>query len=450
MKSLDKKVVLCHGIRTPVGHFSKSLASFSPEDLLTRTIQALLQKTKLDPAQVDGVIAGWVGQEAHAPNIARIVALKAGLPEQTIGVSLQCNCISSIESVAEAARHILSDEGELFIAGGTESMSNMPYPIEGHRSSKALRNLETLKKDWGHLLADTEVTIVDSIEEGLTDQVKKVNMAGTAEVCAQMLDITRGEQDGYAHENLKRCLEGQKSGFYATHVFPMEQDGKTVLEKDEYPELRKDLAEKPKMFSKAPLLFDNSQFSMRDFYKEYGRYISGKEYEEGKTKGTLTLFNSCPRSDGAAAVLVTTEEKAKTLGLEILAEIASWGFYGIDPAHMGLSPAYSTHLALQRANLKFSDINLIELHEAFAATCLGIFKVGKDKFGHDWRLKWENKELNPHGGSIAIGHPLGATGTRLLLNLLYAFRKFPQSRYGLIAACASGGMGGTMILKKYN
>src|SRR5262249_21273182 len=155
-------------------------------------------------------------------------------------------------------------------------------------------------------------------------------------------------------------------------------------------------------------------------------------YQDGM-KGTVTLFNSCGRSDGAAAIIVTTEAKAKALGLEILAELKGWGFYGNNPAHMGVAPALAAPVALKRAGINFDDLDHIELHEPFAATVLSIFKVGKDKFSCDWESKFKSGALNPNGGSIALGHPLGATGTRLMLNLLYALKQDAKSKHGMIS-----------------
>lgn len=448
MAWLNKKIVIAGGVRTPIGQIAKSLSKLPPEELLKNSMEALFERTGLNRESVSGVVIGWVGQGFHAPNIARVTALKAGLPEKVQAVTVQNNCISSIESIAAAARMILTSEGDLYIAGGTESMSLLPYTIYGSRSLKPLRSLETVKSNLAQMLQQAEVSLVDSIEEGLTDPVKKINMAGTAEVCAQIYGISREQQDAYAHESLKRCVEAWNSGFYESHVVPLRQNGAPLLEKDEYPFLREDLIRKPQMFAKAPALFDNSAYSIKDFYRDFGRHITGKSYEEGKSSGTVTLFNSCARSDGAAALIVTTEEKAKSLGLEVLASIESWGFYGNNPAHMGVSPALAAPVALERAGLKFNELDAIELHEPFAATVLSIFKVGKEKFGHDWESKWKEKALNPHGGSIPIGHPLGATGARLALNLIYSLRKKPESRHGLIAACAGGGMGGAMIFKK--
>jgi acetyl-CoA C-acetyltransferase len=273
-------------------------------------------------------------------------------------------------------------------------------------------------------------------------------MAATAEICAQMYSVPREAQDAYAYESYKRGLAAQKRGFYDTHVAPVLRGEERVLERDEYPVLREGLVEKPKMLGKAPTIFDGPSYSIKDFYRDNGKYILGKTYEEGKTQGTLTLFNACARSDGAAVVIVTTEERAKDLDLPILAEVHSWGFWGSNPAYMGISPVFAASVALERAGLRFSDLDQVELHEAFAATCLSIFKVGKEKYRQDWDAANAKGALNPNGGTLALGHPLAATGVRLLLNLLYAMKENANARFGLAAACASGGLGGAMILKK--
>ena len=444
----SKKIVLCTGTRTPIGHFSSALSSKKPEDLMQMAVESLLTRSKLPKEAVDGLIVGWVGQSFSAPNIARVTVLKAGLPEKAQAVTVQNNCVSSIEAVSSAARFIMAGEGDLYIAGGTECMSRMPYTIEGARSAKALRNISTVKEKWGELQQNAEVAVVDSIEAGLTDPVKHINMAGTAEVLAQMYGITREDQDKYAGESFRRAIEGWNKGFYQTHVATAGTNGSTLLDKDEYPFLREDLVTKPQRFAKAPVAYDNSAYSIKDFYRDFGQFMDGKTYQEG-AKGTVTLFNSCGRSDGAAAIIVTTEAKAKELGLEILGELKGWGFYGNNPAHMGYSPALAAPVALKKAGIQFSDLTNIELHEPFAATILSIFKIGKERFGHDWQAMNEAGKMNPHGGSIALGHPLGATGVRLLLNLLYAMKQDSKSRYGMIAACAGGGMGGALVAEKY-
>ena len=444
-----KKVVLCAGVRTPVGHVSRSLAGLRAEDLLQTAVESLLERTKLPKDAVDGLMMGWAGMGFSAPNIARVTLIRCGLPKKAVGVSFQNNCISSIEAITAAARLIRSGEGELFIAGGTESMSQLPYVIDGSRSEKALRSLATLKAKWGELWDTPNIRVVDSVEQGLEDPVEHINMAGTAEVCAQMFGITREAQDAHAVQSFQKTLAAWKRGFYGSHVVPVSKDGAVLLDHDEYAFLREDVAAKPQMFAKVPLIFENSSYHIQDFYKDYGRFIDGREYQEGVSKATVTLYNSCPRSDGAAVLIVASEERAKSLGLEILGELKGWGYYGNRPAHMDLSPALAAPVALKMAGVDFNAMDRIELHEPFAASALAVFQLGKKEFGHDWKGKLDAGVLNPNGSSLAIGHPLGATGARVMLNLLYGMKEDPKARYGLMGACAEGGMGGAMVVERY-
>jgi len=449
MQAQSQRIVICGGWRTPIGHFARSLADLPPAALMRLTVQELLRRDRLDPAAVDGLIVGWVGQTFSSPNIARVTLLTSGLPEPAQSLTVQNNCLSSFEAVSEAARRILLGEGRLYIVGGTESMSRLPYTIEGSRAARELRNLATVKDRWADLWESPAASIVDALEEGLTDPVRHINMAATAEVCAQAYAIPREEQDRFACESYRRTLAAWKRGFYSSHVAPVAVDGKTLLEKDESPFLRADLAEKPQMFAKAPALFDNSAYSLRDFYRDQASFLGRRPYQEGISRATVTLFNSCGRSDGASAVIVTTPQRARELGLTPLAELKSWAYYGNDPAFMGVSPALAAPLALKTAGIPFAQLDRIELHEPFAATVLSIFKLGPE-YGCDWRAKYESGALNPNGGSIALGHPLGATGTRLVLNLIHALAEDPRARLGLAAACAGGGTGGALVLEKFS
>lgn len=409
-------------------------------------VDELLRRSGIPKGEIDGLLIGWAGQGFSAPNLARVTLIRCGLPPEATGVTYQSNCISSIEAVTAAARRIALGEGELFIAGGTESMSRLPYVIDGPRSAKPLRNLETLKQRWEELSRTPGVEVVDSVEQGLMDPVERINMAGTAEVCAQMLGISREAQDAHAVESFKRTLAAWNRGFYATHVAPI-RTPTASLDRDEYAFLREDVAAKPELFSKVPLIFENSAYGIKDFYRDFGRFIDGKEYVEGKTRATVTLYNACPRSDGAAALIVASEDKSKELGLEVLAELKGWGTVGDRPAHMDLSPALAAPAALEMAGFAFDELDRIELHEPFAASALSVFKIGKSRFGHDWEGKFRSGALNANGSSLAIGHPLGATGARVLLNLLYALKEDGKGR-GLIAACAEGGMGGALVVEK--
>ncbi|MFH2201723.1 MAG: thiolase family protein [Elusimicrobiota bacterium] len=447
MKAQDQKIVICGGMRTPIGHFARSLANYSASELMRLAVESTIKKVGVKKEDVDGLFVGWVGQDFNAPNLARVTLLNSGLPEKAQAATLQNNCISSIEAVSMAARCILAGEGSLYIAGGTEAMSRLPYSISGSRAADELRSFDVVKEKWGELIGNDNVTVVDAMEQGLTDPVKGINMAATAEVCAQLRGISREDQDNFAYQSFKRSVEGWEAGFYNDHVEPIKDGDTVILDKDEYPHLRINLVKKPKMFSKSPALFDNSKYPIADFFRDFGKFMDGKSSPNGNC-GTVTLFNACGRSDGAAAIVVTTEARAKELGLPIAAELKSWGYYGNDPAHMGVSPALATPVALERAGIQFADLDQIELHEPFAATVLGIFKDGKEKFGHDWQAKYDSGALNPNGGSISIGHPLGATGIRLVLNLLESLKRNDKSRLGLAAACAGGGMGGALVVEK--
>jgi len=447
--STHDPIVICGGGRTPIGQSAKSLSGIGAAELMSQAVRAALANAAIKAESIESVILGWVGQDVTAPNIARVVTLKSGLREEIPGFTVQCNCVSSVEALASAARVILTGEAEVVMAGGVESMSTFPYTIQGPRSHKALRSTETLKANWPTLWQEEGVSVGDTVEQGLTDPVKHINMAGTAEVCAQLYGVPREEQDRYAHESFKRCLAAWNRGFYSSHVVPAKgPGGQALLEKDEYPYLRASLAEKPAMIGRAPVLLESPAFTMKDFYLQFGQFMPGKAYGNGATQATVTLFNACPRSDGAAAAVVTRLSRAKKEGWRVEAVIRSWGFHGNNPAHMGVGPAFAADLALKRAGIKFQDLGQIELHEPFAATVLSIFKLGQKNYGHDWQEKWESGAVNPNGGTIALGHPLGATGARLLLNLLGAFRENKSSRYGLIAGCSGGGVGAAMIFER--
>ncbi|MFH1380326.1 MAG: thiolase family protein [bacterium] len=448
MFASSKRIVLCSGARTPIGHLAKGLTKFLPEELLQIAIDGIVHKTNLPVDLVDGVISGWVGQGSHAPNIARIAVLRSHLPEKAHAFTVQANCVSSLESISAAVRHILTGEGELYIAGGTESMSNFPYTIRGDRSLKELRSINTLKENLAAIDTNPNISLIDCMEEGLNDPVKNINMAASAELCAQAFNISREEQDAYAVETYKRALDAENNGFYKDHIIPITDERAGITDKDEYPYLREKLVQKPAMMAKAPVLFDGPSFSIKQFYKLWGHLLKDKKYEEGKSKGTVTLFNSCARSDGAAVVIVTTYEKAKELKLEILGEIRSWAYVGQDPAYMGIGPLHATQLALKRAQIKFEQLDQIEIHEAFASTVLSVFKLGRKNHRMDWEKYWQEGRLNPHGGSIALGHPLAASGTRVVLNLLYALKKNKNAKLGLATACAGGGLGGAIIIEK--
>ncbi len=449
MQAQSKRIVLCNGWRTPFGHINKSLSGFKADDLMEMTLRHLVADAKIDPQLYDGAIVGWVGQGSHAPNIARVAVLRAGLPLRCVAFTEQVNCVSGLETVASAARRILCGEGEIFIAGGTESMSQMPYTIRGDRRTAGIRTLEDIKKNWNTLLQNPKIDVGDCLLEGLVDPVKKINMAATAEILAQIHGITLEQQNKYALVSYERALNAIASKRLADHIFPVEIAPGTVFAEDENPGMREQFVKEPSKLSKMTKLFDTPAFTLQQFYESYAAELEGKKFQPGISQATVTPFNACPRSDGAGAMIVTTDITAKKLGLKIQGELMGWDFAGTDPAQMGKSPTYSTAHVLQKLKLKLEDMGVIELHEAFAAGCLAIFKIGQKEFGHPWQSLWESAVVNPNGGSLALGHPLAASGTRVLLNVLAEFSRKSDIKYGMAAACAAGGMGCSMVLRRY-
>jgi acetyl-CoA C-acetyltransferase len=449
MRFREHRIVLCQGLRTPIGILGKSLAEVQPEELLETVFGAVLERSGMPKEAVDGVIVGWVGEDSHAQNMARVTSMRMGLPLKTPALTLQANCVAGLEAVCAAAGRIAAGDGDVLLVGGTESMSRIPYIIRGSRANTNLRSLEALKAHWTELPSTSAVDVVDMMEEGLTDPISHINMVATAEVLAQRFGLTRAEQDQYAVESIRRSLAAMRRGFYAGHIVPVHKDGKVLLTEDETPLQRESAVTKPKLMDKAPVLFDNSVYSIRDFYRDFGRHV-GKEFQEGVSKGTVTLMNACGRSDGASGMIVTTAQRAAELGLTPEAELLSWAFQGGEPAHMGLAPALAAHEALRRADLPFDRLDRIELHEPFAAANLGLFRFARETYGEDWAARHANGSLNPNGGTLALGHPIAATGGRVILNLIHALREDAGAQTGLAAACASGGIGGAVVLRKFS
>ncbi len=239
MKFHDHTIVLCHGVQTPFGALGKELADVAAEDMMAVVFQDILRRAHLTPRQVDGVMVGWVGEDSHALNIARVTALRMGFPVETPALTLQANCVAGLEAVCAAVGRIVVGDGELYLVGGTESMSQAPFAIRGVRSNAFLRNLATVKSHWAEILQSSQVSVVDMMEEGLTDPVAHINMGATAEVLAQLYRIGRKEQDEYALESIRRTVKAMEGGFYQGHLVPVVRQGAVVLAVDETPTQRR-------------------------------------------------------------------------------------------------------------------------------------------------------------------------------------------------------------------
>lgn len=331
-----------------------------------------------------------------AAYLARHVGLKAGVPIQTPAVTVNRLCGSGLEAIVAGYRMILLGEAEFVLAGGTENMSMAPHATYGAR--------------WGLRLGDDK--LVDVLWTALTDSYNQMPMAITAENLAEMYDISREEQDAFAYQSQMRAKEAWESGRLAEEVVPTEyRDRKgrpRVLERDEHP--RPETT--PESLAKLPPRF--------------------------KQDGTVTAGNASGIVDGAAAVVVASAKAAEARGLEPIGRIVAWGTAGVDPDIMGIGPAPATRIALEKAELTLDDLALYEVNEAFAAQCLAVAK----------ELKLDLERLNVNGGAIAIGHPLGATGARLTLTMLYELRRRGE-RYGLVTMCIGGGQGIAAIVESF-
>jgi acetyl-CoA C-acetyltransferase len=398
-----KKVVLVDGVRTPIGKHGGVFRSVTAQHLQAEVFKALLTRVDLDPKLIDEVIVGCVGQDSDAINVGRVSALMAGLPVRTPGCTIQRNCVSGMMSISMAYQAIQSGDGEVFLCGGTESMSTAPYLVRGAR--------------WGLKLRNTE--LVDSVWEALTDPVCGQIMGLTAENLAAMYAIDRRAQDAFAVESHRKASRAQRESKFEAEKVPISLGRRVPGKGTVYDEVAEDecIDPEPSMEKAAgyPAVFK-------------------------RDGGTVTPYNSCPLSDGAAALLVMSADRARELGLAPRASIRAYAYAGLPPEIMGLGPAYSTPKALARAGLKLADVDLIELNEAFAAQALAIGIELEDQ-GWDWG------KVNVHGGAIALGHPVGCTGARFVVTLLNAMQDRGAS-LGLATACVGGGMGGTMILER--
>jgi acetyl-CoA C-acetyltransferase len=397
-----KQVVLVDGLRTPIGKHGGVFRDLPAQHLMAQVFSALLDRVGLERKWVDEVIVGCVVQDTDAVNIGRASALLAGLPVRTTGYTVHRNCTSGMMSVSAAYQAIQSGDGDVFLCGGTESMSTAPYLVRGAR--------------WGLKLRHTG--FIDSVWEALTDPVCGQVMGLTAENLATMYAISREEQDRFALASHHKAARAQDAAKFANEIVPV-RVRRRVAGKTVYEDVALDECVDPAACSEQAAAYPA-------IFKRDG--------------GTVTPMNACPLSDGAAAMLVMSADAAESLGLPWRAAIRSYAYAGVPPEVMGLGPAYAAPKALARAGLRLSDIDLIELNEAFAAQALAVGIELEDQ-GWDW------DRVNVHGGAIALGHPVGCTGTRFLVTLLNAMED-RDAALGMATACVGGGMGGAMIIER--
>lgn len=440
------RLVIAGAVRTPVGQAGSALSGMHSFELGSLVVDELLKRTKLDKSKVDGVIAGEIGQSSKAPNAARVISVKNELPLNASAVTVANNCVSGYEAIFEAGRRIITGENDVVVVIGEESMSNFPIYLDGAKHNSKTANIDKLKANWAEVPNMPDIKLIDGVAEGLNDPIRDAMMFATAEIVAQKLNLSREDLDKYAHGSYKKAFDALTAGTYDKYLLPVKYGEKPdeILDKDEFVMGKTGFIEKPERFAKSPVIYEKMPGGLKGLYDRFEKWI-GKKYVE-TAKPVVTLFNACPQSDGAGAVILTTESKAKELGLPILAKIAGWGYAGVDPAIMGLGIAYAMKQALENTGLSWDDINKYEIHEAFAATALGSMVVARDEFKYDLVSRLEKGDVNPNGGTLAMGHPLGATGIRVVINQLLDLEG--GAKYAMGSICAGGGVGGALILEK--
>lgn len=397
-----KEVVIVSGCRTAIGKHGGAFRDIPAQDLAATVLEEAVTRAGMEPGVIDDVIVGCISQQSDAPNIGRVAALKAGIPVHVPGCTIQRNCVSGTMSISMAYQAIQAGDGDVFLCGGVESMSTAPYVVRGAR--------------WGLKLRHD--TFVDTLWEGLTDPVSGEIMGQTAENLAMMYDITQEEQDEYAVKSHQKAFRATRMGKFRDEIVPFRVIKRVAGKEVAHEDILEDECINPGLTVQKAALYPTV------FKKD----------------GSVTPANACPISDGAAAVMVMSAEKAEALGLTPLCAIRSYAYAAVPPDIMGIGPAYATPMALERAGLDLTDINLVELNEAFAAQVLAVGRELEDR-GWDW------ERVNVNGGAIALGHPVGCTGTRFVVTLLHEMIK-RDVPLGLVTACVGGGQGGAMIIER--
>ena len=393
---MGESVAIVAAARTAVGSFNGSLAGISAADLGAIVIRDLLKKTNLAPEAIDEVILGQVLTASTGQNPARQAVIKAGLPQTTPALTINKVCGSGLKAVHLAAQAIKCGDADVIIAGGQENMSQAPHALPNSRNGQRMG-------DWQ--MTDT------MIKDGLWCAFNDCHMGITAENVADRYEISRDEQDTFSLRSQNLAEEAQAAGRFQEEIVPVE-----------IPQRKGD-----------PIIFQEDEFIRK------GATIEGiqKVRPAFKKDGSVTAANASGINDGAAAVVVMSACKAKEIGLTPLATIKAYASAGVDPAIMGTGPIPSTQKCLEKAGWTVSDLDLIEANEAFAAQALGVAK----------ELQWDDSKVNVNGGAIAIGHPIGASGCRVLVTLLQEMKR-RDAKKGLATLCIGGGLGVALAVER--
>jgi acetyl-CoA C-acetyltransferase len=396
MEENMRDVVIASAARTAVGSFGGGLKDLPAVELGKIAVMEALKRGGVKPELVEEVILGCVLTAGQGQNPTRQVLIRAGIPKEIPGTTINKVCASGLKSVMMAAQAIKAGDADIIVAGGTESMSQAPYLLTGAR--------------WGYRMNDGPV-VDGMIYDGLMDIFNRYHMGITAENVAEKFGVTRQDQDELAFRSQQNAGRAIKEGRFKDEIVPVSIPQKKG----------------------SPLIFDTDEHPRPNTTREA---LAGLR-PAFKKDGTVTAGNASGINDGAAAVVVMSAEKAKALNIQPLARIKSYATAGVAPEIMGTGPVPSSQTALKKAGLTAKDLDLIEANEAFAAQAAYVNRA----------MGWDIEKVNVNGGAVALGHPIGASGARIFVTLLYEMKK-RQSRYGLATLCVGGGMGGAMIVER--
>lgn len=396
-----REAVIVDALRTPIGKYNGSLKDVRADDLAAAVIRELIKRNPIDPSLVEDVFFGCANQGGEDNrNVARMALLLAGMPETVPGATVNRLCASGLEAINQAAAAIYSDVGDIFIAGGTESMTRAPYVMMKPQLSGERGNQTLYDTTLGWRLVNPE----------LAKRYPPISLGETAENVAERYGISREEQDEFALASQIKAQAAIKNGRFQREIIPIEvRRGKEtdIFDTDEHPRA------------------DTSMESLSRLQPAF------------KANGSVTAGNSSGINDGASALLIMEKQTAKRLGLTPMAKIVTWAVSGVDPAYMGIGPIPAVSKALQKANLSASQLDLIELNEAFASQAVACCK----------ELGFNKKKVNVNGGAIALGHPLGCSGARIVTTLVHEMAR-TDCRYGLATMCVGVGQGIAAIIEK--
>lgn len=393
-----KEVVIVATARTAIGKIGGTLKNIQPEELLTTVFEGAIQRAGIDPAIIDEVIAGQAKQSTDAPNIARVAALSAHIPESIPAYTVHRQCASGMQALYNAAEEIMCGDSDVVLTGGVESMSTAPFYIRGARFGVGNGNTGFI-----------DPNIESQPKSQPNDIYGTFNMIQTADKVAKEFGVTREECDAFAYASQVKAVRAIDEGLFKEEIVPV------II-----PQRKKEA-----------VVFAQDEFPKRDTDRE--KLAKLKPINEG---GVTTAGNASGRNDGASAILIMSADKAQELGIKPLAKVIGFAAAGVDPTIMGIGPVAATQKLLKKINMQINDFDLYEINEAFAAQSVACAK----------ELQMDFSKLNVNGGAIALGHPLGCSGSRIVGTLIYELKR-RQGKFGLASICIAGGLGMAMAIE---